>query len=61
MTELKASTIGVFSYVQPVIAILFAIIAGRDSFTPVKMGATILVFTGVFMATKKKSKPIEVS
>ena len=61
MTELKASTIGVFSYVQPVIAILFAIIAGKDSFTPVKMGATILVFTGVFMATKKKSKPIEVS
>ena len=61
MTELKASTIGVFSYVQPVIAILLAIIAGKDSFTPVKMGATILVFTGVFMATKKKSKPIEVS
>ena len=61
MTELKASTIGVFSYVQPVIGILFAIIAGRDALTPVKMAATILVFTGVFMATKKKPKPTEVS
>lgn len=61
MTELKASTIGVFSYVQPVIGIFFAIIVGKDAFTPIKMGASLLVFTGVFMATKKKTKPREVS
>lgn len=61
MSELKASTIGVFSYVQPVIAIVFAVIAGKDRFTATKIAAATLVFTGVFMATRKKAKPKEVS
>lgn len=53
MTELKASTIGAFMYVQPVIGILFALLTGKDNLTLVKISATILVLVGVYLASKK--------
>ncbi len=53
MTELKASTIGAFIYVQPVIGILFALLTGKDHLTVVKITATILVLVGVYLASKK--------
>ena len=53
MTELKASTIGAFMYVQPLFGILFALVTGKDSLTFVKIGATILVLIGVYLASKK--------
>lgn len=53
MTELKASTIGAFIYVQPVIGILFALLAGKDTLTMVKIAATILVLFGVYLASKR--------
>ena len=58
MTELKASTIGAFIYVQPIFGILFALITGKDTLTLVKIGATVLVLIGVYLASKKiKAKP----
>jgi drug/metabolite transporter (DMT)-like permease len=53
MTQLKASTIGAFIYVQPVFGILFAILAGKDALTTVKVLAAILVLVGVYLASKK--------
>ncbi|MDT0606529.1 DMT family transporter [Croceitalea rosinachiae] len=53
MTELKASTIGAFIYVQPIFGIVFALLTGKDSLTIVKIGATILVLVGVYLASKK--------
>ena len=53
MTELKASTIGAFMYVQPVVGILFAIVTGKDALTTVKVVATILVLVGVYLASRK--------
>jgi len=53
MTELKASTIGAFIYVQPLLGIIFALITGKDSLTLIKIGATALVLVGVYLASKK--------
>ncbi|WP_350286517.1 DMT family transporter [uncultured Croceitalea sp.] len=53
MTELRASTIGAFIYVQPIFGILFALITGKDNLTLVKIAATGLVLVGVYLASKK--------
>ncbi|NQZ44145.1 MAG: DMT family transporter [Flavobacteriaceae bacterium] len=53
MTELKASTIGAFIYIQPVFGILFALLTGKDSLTVTKISATVLVLVGVYLASKK--------
>lgn len=53
LRQLRASTIGAFIYLQPVIAVLFAVIIGADFLTPVRILAAILIFTGVYMSTRK--------
>ena len=53
LTELKASTVGAFVYVQPLIGILFAQLTGKDHLTWVKVLATVLVLLGVYLASKK--------
>ncbi len=53
MTELKASTIGAFIYVQPLFGILFAMITGKDTLTTVKILAALLVLMGVYLASKR--------
>mgnify|MGYP000259430172 CR=1 FL=1 len=53
LNTLKASTVGTFIYLQPVIAGLFAIIMGVDAVSPIKIGAMILIFSGVYLVTKK--------
>jgi drug/metabolite transporter (DMT)-like permease len=53
---LSASTIGVFVYLQPVIAIAFAILSGADELNGLKIVSAILVFLGVFMVTKNPSR-----
>ncbi|MCH7524322.1 MAG: DMT family transporter [Bacteroidetes bacterium] len=52
LKELKASTVGVFMYLQPPIAIFFAIIVGSDSLTFVKSIAILLIFAGVYLVSK---------
>ncbi|MDG3583155.1 DMT family transporter [Galbibacter pacificus] len=58
LKQLKASTIGAFVYLQPLIGILFAIIVGADKLTFVKVIAAGLVFLGVYMVTKTKKPPV---
>lgn len=53
LRSLKASTVGVFIYLQPVIAGIFAIIMGVDAISPVKIIAMLLIFSGVYLVTKK--------
>lgn len=60
LKELSAATISAFIYLQPLIAITFAIATGADSLDLVKITAAILVFTGVYMVTRK-TKPKLVS
>lgn len=56
LKHLSASTIGVFTYLQPVIAIAFAIISGADELNILKIIAAILVFLGVFMVSKNPAR-----
>ncbi len=53
LRHLKASTVSIFIYIQPVIAGIFAIIMGSDSLSSVKLIASALIFTGVYLVTKK--------
>jgi len=52
---LSASTVSVFTYVQPVLGILFAIWVGSDSLNIVKIFAAIIVCLGVYLVTKNES------
>jgi len=53
LRSLKASTVGIFIYLQPVIAGLFAFVMGADVISPVKLVAMLLIFSGVYLVTKK--------
>lgn len=58
LQELKASTIGAFTYVQPLIGVVFALFSGKDQLTLIKTLAMVLVFVGVYLASKKvKAEP----
>tara|TARA_B100000780_G_scaffold278005_1_gene250184 strand:+ start:110 stop:1015 length:906 start_codon:yes stop_codon:yes gene_type:complete len=56
LKSLPASTIGAFIYLQPPIAIIYAIITGNDTLDLVKIIAMVLVFSGVYFATTKITK-----
>lgn len=51
----NASTVGIYIYLQPVIATLIAVIAAQDILTPAKSLYAFMIFAGVFMVSKKSS------
>lgn len=51
--KLKPTTLSIFIYLQPVIAGSYALIMGSDSINLTKILATILIFIGVFLVTRK--------
>lgn len=53
LTQLKASTLSAFVYVQPLLGILFAIALGKDSLTAVKIIAAMMVVIGVYLSSRK--------
>ena len=53
LTKLKATTLSSFLYLQPVVALIFALIMGSDTLGIVKITAAILIFIGVYLVTKK--------
>ncbi len=54
--KLKPTTLSIFIYLQPVIASTYALIVGSDSLNLIKIIATILIFIGVFLVTRKPKK-----
>ncbi|MFS4454577.1 DMT family transporter [Maribacter sp. 2304DJ31-5] len=56
LTQLKASTLSVFMYVQPLVGIMYAIGTGRDNLTIVKIAGACLVFLGVYLASRRPKK-----
>jgi drug/metabolite transporter (DMT)-like permease len=56
LNKLKASTVGAFIYLQPVVAGLFAIIMGVDSIDTLKIIAMLLIFSGVYLVSLKPKK-----
>ncbi len=56
LSKLKASTVGIFIYLQPVIAGLFALAMGADFIDAIKITAMLIIFLGVYLVTKKQKK-----
>lgn len=52
LKQLSPSTIGAFIYLQPVIAVLFAVL------TALRIGAAALIFLGVYLSTIKRARKI---
>lgn len=60
LKQLSPSTVGVFIYLQPVVATIFAIMAGADTLNALRVGAACMIFLGVFLSTRKpKNGPIQ--
>mgnify|MGYP001825779126 CR=1 FL=1 len=59
LTQLKASTLSAFVYVQPLIGITYAIGTGQDSLTTVKIIAASLVLLGVYLSSKKSGSTVK--
>jgi drug/metabolite transporter (DMT)-like permease len=55
LSKLKASTVGIFIYLQPVIAGVFAIVMAVDTINYVKVLAMLLIFAGVYLVSLKPS------
>lgn len=53
MRQLKPTTVAVFIYLQPLFATVFAIGLGKDDLSLVKIGAAVLIFSGVYLVTQK--------
>jgi len=53
LTQLKATTVSAFVYVQPLIGILYAVFSGRDTLSGIKILAACLVLLGVYLVSKR--------
>jgi len=54
--RLRPTTVAMYNYIQPVVATILAIYWGLDKFGATKAVAAALVFTGVFIVTRSKSR-----
>lgn len=55
--NLRPTIVGMYNYVQPVVACLAGIILGIDAFTVIKLLAMLLIFGGVYLVTISKAAP----
>lgn len=54
--NLRPTVTAMYNYVQPIVATIAAVIAGVGRFTLPNAIAILLIFTGVFLVTKSKSR-----
>lgn len=54
--NLRPTIVGMYNYVQPVVASLLGVWLGLDRFTPLKLVAVLLIFTGVFVVTTSRAR-----
>lgn len=58
MKQASPSLVGMYIYVQPLVATAIAIVYGKDTLTWVKMIAGLLIFTGVYLAGTPQGKQL---
>ncbi len=56
LKNLKATTVGMFIYFQPIIAIIYAIYVGSDKLSMLDVISTLMVLLGVYLVSKKTLK-----
>jgi drug/metabolite transporter (DMT)-like permease len=54
--RIRPTTIGMYNYVQPLVASIIAISFGQDTFSWIKPIAAVLIFLGVYLVTTSKSR-----
>lgn len=54
--RLRPTLVGMYNYVQPIVATITGVCLGLDVFTPVKALAIVLIFTGVWLVTISRAK-----
>jgi len=54
LRHLKATTLSVFLYLQPLVATVYAIFVGSDTLTAIKLVAASLIFLGVYLVSFRK-------
>ncbi len=54
--NLRPTIVGMYNYVQPIVACLVSVVVGLDTFTPMKVIAIMLIFTGVYFVTISKAR-----
>lgn len=59
LTQLKASTLSAFVYVQPLIGITYAVLTGQDTITTVKIIAGCFVLVGVYLSSKRPKRQLQ--
>lgn len=55
--NLRPTIVGMYNYVQPIVATAVGIWLGLDRFTLIKAVAVVLIFSGVWLVTVSKSLP----
>jgi len=53
LKRLRASTVGFYIYLQPVLATVVALMLGSDKLDPVKISASLIIFIGVYLVGRK--------
>jgi len=56
LKNLKATTVGMFIYFQPIIAIIYAMYVGSDKLSVLDVFSVLLVLLGVYLVSKKPLK-----
>lgn len=60
LKRLSPSTLGVFIYLQPLVATIFAVFVGADTLTPIRIAAGFLIFIGVYLTTIKRKSRLKI-
>lgn len=55
--NLRPTIVGMYNYVQPIVATIVGISLGMDHFTIMKAIAVVLIFSGVYLVTVSKAAP----
>jgi drug/metabolite transporter (DMT)-like permease len=56
LKRLSPSIVSTYIYLQPLLATLIAIWAGKDSLDMIKISAALFIFTGVYLVSKSPKK-----
>jgi len=52
LKRLRASVVGIYIFLQPIMATIVALLSGRDTLSVAKIFAAVLIFTGVYLVSK---------
>lgn len=55
-TPASPTLVTMYCYLQPIVASMLAVLWGMDRFTPTKGAAILLVFVGVYLVNRSKSR-----